>query len=92
MALRAKSELKEGKFEGYLPPFSRENESEAWLFIMKQVDEALKAYPTTKQEDDEILQKDEENKCLERIERNCIVYRYIEKAILHYFKECGEKV
>ena len=59
---------------------------------MKITDAALERYPTTKEEDNGILEEDEENKNLGSIQRNCIVYRYIDKAILHFLKDCGQKV
>ena len=42
-------------FKGYLPMISLENEVAAWSHISKVVDKALAKYPTTMEEDYEIL-------------------------------------
>jgi hypothetical protein len=45
-------------FEGYLPCISKGNEASAWKYIDKVCNEALGKYPTTLEQDVEIIEKD----------------------------------
>jgi len=47
-------------FEGYLPCISKDNEASAWRYIDKACDESLAKYPTTLEQDVEIIEKDTE--------------------------------
>ena len=79
-------------FKGYLGQFSKENELRAWQYITKVIEGALSLYSTTLEEDQQILKKDQQENHLSINERNCILYRKGEKAILHYVKDCALKV
>ena len=82
-------------FKGYLPGITRENERDAWRHINEVVDEALSRYDTTMEEDDLQLAADDkrlEGELLSVNNRNCILYRKSEKAILHFLKECAKRV
>jgi len=48
-------------------------------------------YPTTIEEDVELLEKDKANGELGPIKRNCVLYRKQEKVILLFLKYCAEK-
>ena len=64
-----------------------------WRHIDKVCDEALKRYPTTLEEDIELLRRDQENAgALSYNKRNCILYRKSEKEVLYFFKDCASKV
>ena len=71
--------------------YSKQNEMAAWKHIKKLAEEALKRYPTTLDEDLEILARDSNERTLSNNIRNCIIYRKSEKAILHFLKECAAK-
>ena len=56
----ASDETQEGlnmAFKGHIMHFSKQNETEAWAHIGEAADKALKNYPTTIEEDKEILKK-----------------------------------
>ena len=63
-----------------------------WKFINKMADEALAKYPTTLDQDVEILQKEDKEPFLGFNKRNCVVIRSQEKEILLFLKWCAEKV
>ena len=79
-------------FEGYLPCISKDNEAAAWRYIDKVCDEALAKYPTTLEQDVEIIEKDAEERKLSVNKRNCVLYRMTEKYVLHYLKDCANIV
>ena len=80
-------------FKGHLLKISKENETAVWDLINKVCDNALKAYSTTLEEDIEILKKDDEDGGqLGFNKRNCVLYRKGEKVILHFLKDCADRV
>jgi len=52
-------------------------------------EEALEKYPTTAEQDLEILKRDNEIDNLTMNERNCIVFRKMEKDVLKFLKGCA---
>ena len=68
---------------------SHTNETATWRKILKEANEALNKYPTTLEDDLEIL---EEDKSLTRNLRNCIMFRKNEKVVLHFLKDCAESI
>ena len=86
------SKIDNNKFMGYLPKYSKENELAAWKHIAKVCRAARSKYPTTYEEDVEILERDRKKKKLGVAKTNCILYRKGEKVILNYLIECAEKV
>ena len=80
------------EFKGYLPKYTKENEAKAWKLISSACDKNLSRYPTTLQEDIELLAKDDQEPSLGFNIRNCILYRKGEKDILHYLKDCCDKI
>ena len=79
-------------FEGHIPEYSIENELLTWKYIEKICDFALVKFPTTMKEDYEILLRDEVRNRLGKNKRYCVKYRYLEKVILYFFKDCAKKV
>ena len=78
---------------GYIPAFSKDNEFAAWKHIYKAADAALEKYPTTLEEDHEILSTERnEYEKLGKNKTNCVIYRYTEKIILHFLKDCALKI
>ena len=51
-------------------------------------EEELSHYPQTKEEDEEILQRDD----LTFNQRNCVLFRHGEKVILHFLIDLGDLV
>ena len=45
-------------FKGYMYPINKENEAAAWMLIYNSVKEALEKYPTTLEQDIQILKED----------------------------------
>ena len=68
-------------------PFDLLTESSAWYLILWTVEDALRMYPTTLQEDLEILEKDEQDPKLTYNEKNCILLRRNDKIVLESVKE-----
>ena len=68
----------------------------AWKLIDKVADEALALYPTSFEVDMEILERDKyrsnpEEK-LSVNERNCVIYRSTEKAVLILIQDCATRI
>ena len=77
-------------FKGYLPGMNRENERDAWRHITEVADAALSRYDGTMEDDDLHLAADDKRlggELLSVNNKNCILYRKSEKAILHFLKE-----
>ena len=70
------------RFGGYVTKISRENESAAWKHINNLAQTTLKKYPTSIQEDNMILKRNEQNPTLTTNQKNCILYRKSEKVVL----------
>jgi len=68
-----------------------DNEKKMWKKIEEVVDESIAKYPTTLEEDNAILEKDDQEQTLSYNERNCILYRQGEKIILHFLKTCSQR-
>ena len=54
----------------------------AWDNLKEVIEGALSRYPTSLEEDKQILEKDDQEKSLSRNIRNCVIYRKNEKIIL----------
>ena len=67
---------------------SKESELEAWQYIAKLCDLTLERYPTTLEEDIELLESDDISSFLGHNKRNCVLLRKGEKEILHFLKQC----
>ena len=80
------------KASTHLPPLSLQNEVSAWKRIAASADAALALYPTTLQQDTAILEIDRKENNLSESNRNCVKYRRSEKVILHFLKDCAQKV
>lgn len=70
-------------------PFGIENETRVWKKVGMLVDEALSKYPTSYEEDLDILK--EEKRSLSQNERNCVTFRSEEKKIYRFFKLCSTR-
>lgn len=79
-------------FKGYIEKVSIENETATWKQITKIVDKALSEYPTTLDEDKELLEKDAKENSLSLNQKNCIRYRMSEKKVLHFLKDCSRQI
>ena len=62
-----------------------------WKRIKKLALESLSFYPTSLEEDQEILDKDEKEKYLSYNENNCVQYRFGEKKILNFLTDSADK-
>ena len=71
-----------------IPLISKKNELATWKLIMGYCSEGLEQYPSTKEEDEEILKRED----LTFNMRNCVLFRHGEKEILAFLFELGEKV
>ena len=58
----AEARILDDSFRGYMHPTSIENENAAWYFLFFTVMDALSRYPTTLEEDLDLLKKDEKDK------------------------------
>jgi hypothetical protein len=74
--------------------FSIENETKTWDLIIKTCDELLAKFPTTYDDDQQILSRNEEAIEAEKEEGvlssnkvNCILYRMCEKEVLIWLKK-----
>lgn len=59
-------------------------EAAVWNFVYKVCKNALKAYPTTLEEDNELIKIDDIKRKLSQAERNSILYRIGEKRIFEW--------
>ena len=75
-----------------LQPISLQNELDAWIRIENIVKAALSLYPTSVEEDMNILERESQHDSLPQSLKNCIVYRRSEKAILDFLQDCAKKV
>jgi len=66
-------------YKGRAPIISPAAEIRMWNYISQRMDTALAAYPTTLQEDEELLDQDDAEQCLFGNERTCVLYRLGEK-------------
>ena len=73
-----------------MPAITKENELAAWQLIGKVASDQLALYPTTYEEDVELLNAEQEHETLGRNKRNCVLYRLSEKIILHYLQDCSD--
>ena len=78
--------------DSLLKKFSKENEADAWDYISKIVSEALDLYPADDEEDEARLKEIARKPYMKTNEKNCILYRYSERVILNYLKDCAIKV
>ena len=79
----------DGKFKAKdLPPISIKNEKKALERLYRHAKEIYDKYPTTIEEDDKILERDDLTFNL----RNCVLYRHGEKKILIYLMEVVKKL
>lgn len=85
-------ELIKQQLNGYLPKISVKNEIAAWNLITSVVDACLAKYPTTIEEDIELLKQDESTNTLGFNKRNCILYRKGEKQVLNSLKDVSKRV
>lgn len=76
-----------------VPPLDLETELNAWKLTLDYAQKALKKYPTTMKEDEEILAKVESGKMeLSYNKSNCLKLRIGEKRILHFIVETSEAI
>ena len=68
-----------------------ENELAALIHIREVAQDALNKYPTTIEEDDKILKKDEKLNRLGYL-KTCILFRKSEKFALKFLIDCSRKV
>lgn len=80
------------KWNGHLSAWSIDNEINAWKYISATVDKVLAAYPTTLEQDIQLLKEDDKNPVFDLNTRNCIIYRKNEKSILQFFKDVAKIV
>ena len=68
----------------------------AWKVIDKIAEDHLAKYPTTFEVDMEILERDKKNEKKEEKlsvnERNCVIYRSTEKAVLILIQDCATRI
>ena len=73
-------------------PFSLQAEVKVWHKIKKLAEDQLDKYPTSYQEDLELLDKDEKESGLTYNKRNCVLFRSGEKKILHFLVTTAERM
>ena len=75
------------QFEATEIPFiSKRNEGLAWKKIKKMCEAGMSEYPTTKEEDEEILKRED----LTFNQRNCVLFRHGEKEILTFLIDMAD--
>ena len=74
--------------ELFVKPFDIQNETSVWKWIQVNVSAAQSFYPTTLEEDLEIVKSQE----FTYNQRNCISLRIGEKKILKYFEDVSKKL
>ena len=79
-------------FRGFMDVVSLDNEEGAWRVIEDAVDATLAKYPTTLDEDREILDEDKTENTLGKNKTNCILFRMSEKMVLLQIKDWADKV
>jgi len=79
-------------FRGHMAVVSLDNEESVWRTIEDAVDAALAKYPTTLDEDREILDEDKTENALGKNKTNCILFRMSEKMVLLQIKDWADKV
>ena len=79
-------------FRGYMSVVSLDNEESAWRTIEDAVDATLAKYPTTLDEDREILEEDKTENSLGKNKTNCILFRMSEKMVLLQIKDWADKI
>ena len=80
------------QFTENIERFSKENELKAWELIFKLANRQLNQYPTSLEEDYKILRKECTNQHLEPSIRSCVHYRYSEKMVLNFLKDCSVRL
>ena len=78
-----------GEFRGHITMMSLELEVGMWQFMDKVCYAALNKYPTTLQQDINLLNGDERTNTLTYNERNCVTFRKGEKMILNFLLDCS---
>ena len=71
-----------------IPIISKKNELAVWKKIKEYCEDGLAQYPTTIEEDLEILKRED----LTFNQRNCVLFRHGEKEILAFLIELGDIV
>lgn len=74
------------KLIGYVPPVSLKNELATWNLIKSVVNDRLKAYPTTVEQDNDIIERQDLENEIGTNKLNCVKFRRSEKVVLHLFK------
>jgi hypothetical protein len=64
------------------------NEIKAWTKICEVAQNQLDKYPTSYEEDEKVLEDDS----LTQNQRNCVLYRFGEKKILHFLIDTSKKI
>ena len=86
------ADKKETMLEEYVDKIFEEpldimTEVSAWFVILWKVEDDLRAYSTTLEEDLKLLEEDDKNHNLSYNERNCIMLRRNDKIILESIKD-----
>jgi len=79
--------INEKDFIGFIPPQNLDNEVKAWKLIKDVSLANLSQYPTTYEEDVEILKEED----IAFNKRMCVLLRKGEKNVLNYFIFCADK-
>lgn len=74
-----------------MQPISLVNEVKVWIRIQGIVNQALSRYPTSLEEDNDLLNKDDAENIFTSNEKNCVLYRQGEKIILTFLKTAAER-
>ena len=78
-------------FKGHnVKPYSAQNEVATWQLIKDVAMEAANQYPQTLEEDAELIAQDDQQRMLTLNERNCVLFRMGEKAILRFLVTCSD--
>lgn len=78
-------------FKGHnVKPFDAQNEAAAWQLIKDVAIAAAKRFPQTLEEDAELIAQDDQKRMLTMNERNCVLFRMGEKAILRFLVTCSD--
>ena len=72
--------------------YSQIVEARTWESIKDDSEEKLARFPTSLQQDREMLQRDEHEHFLGKNKRNCVLYRKNQKVVLHFLIDCANKV
>jgi hypothetical protein len=89
--IRKKDILQKSSTQGYMEPISKRNELAVWDILTTKFEALINRFPTTLQEDEQLLKRDEKDGKLTINEKNCISMRMKEKQICNFFLNTAKR-